>query len=82
MISHASVVVTDARGRELMRDARLNEVDRYFADGADRAAEVSIPWNSTVDGKKIAGASSPFVIRVTVFDTEGRRSETRIEVER
>ena len=81
-VSHASLLVTDASGREMRRVDRLDEVERYFASGVDRTAPAVISWDSTVDGKKLIRADDPFTIILTVYDTEGRRVEARTEAAR
>jgi hypothetical protein len=80
-LSHASLVVAEAGGREIQRFDRLPEVDIYFGQGVDRAAPASITWDATVDGKKLLGGG-PYLVILTVYDTGGGSAQARTEARR
>jgi hypothetical protein len=70
-LDRASISVVDAKGRELKRLDRIPAVDAYLKAAADPTARATISWRAGVDGKKVAMASMPLTIEITLFDTEG-----------
>jgi hypothetical protein len=77
-IEHAEVSVVDSRGTEIQRD-RLTDVERFMARVADRSERVSIRWKYEVDGKKLLGVRFPVSVRITAYDTDGRKTEQVVE---
>jgi hypothetical protein len=49
---------------------------------ADRSERVSIRWKYEVDGKKLLGVRFPVSVRITAYDTDGRKTEQVVEVDR
>jgi uncharacterized protein involved in outer membrane biogenesis len=81
-IARGVLVVTDASGRELVRED-LKEIPRYFRrSGADPTERATIEWEVTVDADELAGAKSPFTVRVEVFDTSGGSAVATEQVSR
>ncbi len=79
-LARASVVVTDARGRELKKVDSIPAVTDHLQAAADPAAPARIGWKVSVDGKKLALASYPIAIELTLFDTEGNSTSTASEL--
>jgi hypothetical protein len=76
------LTVTDAGGRELVRE-ELKEIERYFRrSGAARSALATIEWDLTVEAARLSGAGSPFTVRVEVFDTAGASAAATEQVTR
>ena len=65
------MVVTDSRGKVIQQAAMLAELQRYFEAGNDPAQPASIGWGYKVDGKRLAQASFPVVVKVMVEDRDG-----------
>jgi hypothetical protein len=78
-IAAATMEITDAGGRGLQRN-RLDQIEAYFAGGADRAAAASIRWSQEVDGKKLLVARFPLTVTVTVTASDGGTTRVSREV--
>jgi AsmA protein len=80
-LDRASIVVLDAGGRELKKVDSISAVTDHLQAAADPAAGTRVNWKVAVDGKRLALASYPIRIDLTVFDTEGNSSTATREVE-
>lgn len=79
-LDRAAIVVSDARGRELKKVDSISAVADHLQAAADPAAGTRVSWKVSVDGKKLALASYPLQIDLTVFDTAGNSSAATREV--
>ena len=81
-IRKASVVVTDSSGKVIQQAAQLAEVQRYFADGHDPSLPASIGWGYKIDGKRLATARFPVIVKLVVIDSDGGLVEASRTVNR
>jgi hypothetical protein len=79
-LDRASIVVVDARGRELKKVDSISALTDHLQAASDPAAGARVGWKVSVDGKRLALASYPIGIELTVFDTEGNSSAATREV--
>ncbi len=81
-LTRASLLVRDARGIEVKRVDQLDELAAWLAAAADPAAEATVSWRLTLDGKKLLVAKFPLKVTLTVTDGAGRTAERVREVDR
>ncbi len=78
-IARAGLVVVDAGGAEIERSDRLADVDSQVAAGV-RSGEIR--WRARIEGKRLALASFPITVTVTVYDPAGGSAEALRVIER
>ena len=76
-LDRATLVVTDAGGKQLLRVDRVGAVKNWLDKAADKTAMAEIGWRNEVDGKDVALGEAPFTITMTVYNTDGESAEVQ-----